>query len=369
MDKLNKFVAITISIIILGFSLFFLISDKKNFSENEFRYLQKFPEFSWDNLFDGKYIKGLEDYSTDHFPLREFFVSLKTSVYTLSLQTLVNDVYIAKDNFLINRFDKPKNSDKIIKILNNFKRNNENINIEILISPTSSSIYQDLLPKNNINYSEREAILYYYDNLELDSIDIYDTLMKEKDNYQLFYKTDHHWTSFGAYFAYLEYAKHNDIDYYKLDELKKEEVSDKFLGTLYSKVFTFGQEKDKIYKINLSNYNFTVQYMDKVKYDFYEESYLLEKDKYSYFLGTNQPLIEITNNNFTGSDELLIVKDSYANSFIPLIANHYKKVYVIDLRYYNIKLSDYIKENNIKNVLFLYNINNIDNDTGILSVR
>ena len=265
MERLNKFIAITISIIILSFSFFFLFSDKKDFSQNEFRYLQKFPQFSWDSLFEGKYIENLENYTTDHFPLREFFVSLKTEIYNLSLQSLVNNVYIAKNNFLINRFDKPKNSDKIIEILNTFKNNNENVEIEMLLSPTASSIYQDLLPKNNINYSEKKAIDYYYNRLNFDTIDIYDSLIKEKNNYQLFYKTDHHWTSFGAYFAYCQYSIHNNINYYKLDDFKIEEVANDFLGTLYSKVFTINQEKDKIHTINLSNYNFTVEYLDKVK--------------------------------------------------------------------------------------------------------
>lgn len=369
MEKLNKIIAITISIIVLTFSVWFLINDKKEFSENEFRYLQKFPEFSIDSLLDGTYIENIESYFTDHFPLRESFVSLKTQVYNLTLQTLINDVYVAKDGYLINRFDKPENSDKIIEIINKFKENNKDLNISILLSPTATSIYENLLPKYNINYNEKEVIDYYYEKLNINKIDIYDALLDEKSNYQLFYKTDHHWTSFGAYFAYVEFCKKNNIEYYTLDELTIEMVSDNFLGTLYSKVFTINQEKDKIYKINLKDNDFAVKYLDKTTNTLYEEDYLKEKDKYSYFLNTNQPVIEIINNKSSSNEEILIIKDSFANSFIPILANHYKKVYVIDPRYYNLAISDYIKEHNLKNVLFLYNVNNIDTDTGILKLR
>ena len=239
----------------------------------------------------------------------------------------------------------------------------------MLISPTATSIYKEKLPKYNINKSEIEMINYYYKNLNFKSINIYDTLNKEKNNYELFYKTDHHWTSYGAYFAYKEYCLNNNINYYNLDELNITKVSDNFLGTLYSKVFTNKKYNYDIYKINTLDYDVTLKYLNKTINDFYQEKYLKEKDKYSYFLGTNEPLIEITNNKLDDNSELLIIKDSYANAFIPLIANHYQKIIVIDARYYNLNISNYIKDNNIKNVLFLYNINNIDTDIGIIKIR
>jgi len=369
MEKTNKLIAITISAIILIFSIWFIFNEKKEFSDNEFRYLQKFPELTTKELLNGKYISNLEKYFTDHFPLRENFVSLKTQIYYSAGLNLINDIYIAKDNYLINKFSKPINSDKIINIINTFKDNNQELNISILLSPTTTSIYENLLPKHNINYSEKEAIDYYYKNLKINNINIYDEMIKQKNNYQLFYKTDHHWTSFGAYIAYKEFLKSQNKNYISLEELEIELVSNEFLGTLYSKVFTKNQEKDKIHKINTKENNFTVKYLTKTTNSLYEEKYLKEKDKYSYFLNTNQGIIEITNNNIDSNDEILIIKDSFANSFIPILANHYKKIHVIDLRYYNLPISNYIKENNIKNVLLLYNINTFDTDTGIITLR
>ena len=369
MEKLNRAIAITVSIIILTFSIWFLVNEKKEFSENEFRYLQKFPEFSFDSLLEGTFIENLESYFNDHFPLRENFVSLKTQSYLLTNQTLINDVYISDKGYLINRFNKPKNSNKIINIINKFSKDNNDLNLSIMLVPTATSIYSNFLPSDNINYSEKEAIKYYYDNLDINKIDLYDIFEKEKDNYQLFYKTDHHWTTFGSYFAYVEFCKNMGIDYYNFGELKLEKVNDNFLGTLYSKVFTYNQEKDDIYRLYLEDSDFTVKYLNKTTNTLYEESYLKEKDKYSYFLDTNQPVIEIINNKIDNENEILIIKDSFANSFIPILANHYKKIHVIDPRYYNLAISDYIKENNLNDILLLYNINNIDTDTGILKLR
>ena len=369
MEKLNKYISITISLIIITFSIWFILIDKKDFSDNEFRYLEKWPTLTFDSLFEGEYIKSLESYFTDHFPLRDNFVELKTKVYYDLGQRLINNVYIADDNFLINKFDKPQNSDKIIDILNKFQLNNKDINIEMIISPTSTSIYSNLLPNNNINYSEKDAIDYYYDKLNINTIDIYSILLEQKENYQLFYKTDHHWTTYGAYFAYKKYCEVNNIECYSIEDFNVELVSNEFLGTTYSKIFWNKDSKDEIYAFNLENSNFTVEYLTKTTNSLYNNDYLSKKDKYSYFLDNNQPLIKITNNNIKNNSEILIIKDSYANSFIPLLANNYKKIHVIDPRYYNLSISDYIKENNINNVLLLYNINNIDNDLGILNIK
>ena len=114
-----------------------------------------------------------------------------------------------------------------------------------------------------------------------------------------------------------------------------------------------------------------VYYEDKdiTKDSMYEEKYLNEKDKYSYFLDNNHALITITNKSINNNKELLVIKDSYANSFIPMIAKHYEKIHVIDPRYYRLSISSYINENNISNVLFLYNVLTLDDDMGIVSVR
>ena len=134
-------------------------------------------------------------------------------------------------------------------------------------------------------------------------------------------------------------------------------------------LFYGANDKDTIYSFQLENSNFTVEYLDKITNSLYNEDYLTKKDKYSYFLDNNHPFIKITNHNVNNGEELLIIKDSYANSFIPILANHYEKIHVIDPRYYNMPITDYIKDNDIKNVLLLYNVNSIDTDQGVITIR
>ena len=369
MEKINKYIAITISILVLSFSGWFIINPKKTFSENEFRYLETFPTFHIDSFLNGEYIKKLENYFNDQFPLRDRFVEIKTEVFYYLGNRFINDVYIAKDHFLIQQFARPENSDKIINILNTFKEKNKDVEIQMILSPTATSIYQELLPWYHINYSEKEVIDYYYKNLNIKGIDIFDILMEEKENYQLFYRTDHHWTTYGAYFAYRRYCEENNITALEIEDFHIELVSDDFLGTLYSKVFYGANDKDTIYSFQLENSNFTVEYLDKITNSLYNEDYLTKKDKYSYFLDNNHPFIKITNHNVNNGKELLIIKDSYANSFIPILANHYEKIHVIDPRYYNMPITDYIKDNDIKNALLLYNVNSIDTDQGVITIR
>ena len=110
-------------------------------------------------------------------------------------------------------------------------------------------------------------------------------------------------------------------------------------------------------------------YEDKVTDTMYEYSYLDKKDKYSLFLDNNHPLIIITNNDIITNKEIIVIKDSYANSLIPFLVNHFKKVHVIDPRYYNLSITSYLKENpNIKDGLIIYNANGLD-DSSILGLE
>lgn len=367
-----KIITIFICLFILLFSIGLIFVPKKEFSENENRYLESFPKFSFKKLFDGRFIESFEDYITDHFPVRDGFISIKTFSEKLLGKDDINNVYFAKDDYLIQMYKKPVNNDKIIKVLRDFQEELNYVNMNLMLVPTSVTINKDLLPNNAPSYNELDTINYIYDNVNFDKITLYDTFMEHKKDYQLYYRLDHHWTTYAAYYAYVEYAKHNNIDYYSLNSFDIKEVTKDFNGTLYSKTNDYTRKSDSIHTFDLSNSSYTIYYSDinKTTDTFYEESYLGKKDKYAMFLNNNHALIEITNNNLKNSKELVIIKDSYANSLIPFLANHYEKVYVIDPRYYKKNISDFVKSNsNIKDILFVYNVNGLDEDLGILSVR
>lgn len=369
--KYYKLLGIVLSLFVITFTILFLFQKKVTFSENENRYLSKFPTFSFENLKSGKYTEGMKDYLSDHFPFRDFFMSVKTKTDLMSGKELINNVYIGKEEYLLENYKKPVNSNRIIDVLNKFYGDMNYINMNLMLVPTSITINASKLPKNAPTYSQTEEINNIYSKIKFDTIDVTDALERGNQDYQMFYRLDHHWTSYGAYYAYLEFCKANDLKPLDITEFDIQEVTSDFNGTLYSKTNLYTLTPDKIHIFIPKNHNYEVNYVStkRVTDTLYEEKYLQEKDKYSYFLDNNHPLITITNKEIHNGKELLVIKDSYANSMIPFLVNHYEKVHVIDPRFYKLSIEDYLKENsNIKDLLILYNMNTIDQDLGILTI-
>lgn len=362
----NKYLSFFVILFVVIFSLTFIFLPKKEFSENENRYLAKFPKFSIDKLLNGEFISNFESYLADQFPLRDKFMSLKTKYQLLIGQKLINGIYIGSDEYLFQKYENPTNTDRLINKLNEFYNKND-INMNIMLVPSSGVINKDKLPNNVSLDLQLDTINYIYNNLKFDSIDVTNSLIEGSKKYDMYYRLDHHWTTYGAYYAYLEYCNKNNLKSLNINDFKIETITDSFNGTLYSKVNIYSYKSDKI-DIFKTNNKVSVNYVysDKIMDTLYEEKHLNTKDKYAYFLDANHPLIEITNEE--QEVEILIIKDSYANSFIPFLTNHYNKIHVIDLRFYNSSITEYIKENNIEDVLFLYNINDLDNDTGIYKI-
>lgn len=362
---MKKIISILISVMICFIILIFLMASKKEFSYNENRYLTKFPELDIENIISGKFMTQLDDYIADNFPLRENLLGFKSKLYKKLGVYKQNDVYYGIDNKLYQEYKEPSNNDTVIKRVNKLS---ENISSDIyfMLVPTSIYVNNDKVSKYNNSFDEGKTIDYYKDKLNVNFIDVREVFNKNKDNY-LYYGTDHHWTTRGANLAYSEYCKVVKIE---CKQYEFSVVNDKFYGTLYSKVLDDSLEYDYIEKVN-DDTNYYVYFDDDKNYSnsLYNYKYLKEKDKYSFFLDNNHSLISIENLDSKNEDSILIIKDSYANAFIPLIAPDYKYVYVIDPRYYNLSISDYINEKQIDKVLFLYNVLTIGDDLGIVSIK
>ncbi len=369
--KYEKLFGIVFSLFILTFSVIFLFSRKIEFSENENRYLASFPHLSFFNLQSGKLTEGIENYLADHFPFRDFFMSVKTKTELTIGKEMIDDVYIGSDEYLIQNYQKPENGNKIVDVLNQFYGDMNYINMNLMLVPTSITINEEKLPSYAPTYSQVEEMNAIYSKIKFDTIDVTEALRNGNQEYQMFYRLDHHWTSYGAYYAYLEFCKSNNITPLAITEFDIQEVTDNFNGTLYSKTNLYTLTPDKIHIFIPKNHNYEVNYVfsNRITDTLYEEKYLDQKDKYSYFLDNNHPLITITNQDIHNGKELLIIKDSYANSMIPFLVNHYEKVHVIDPRFYKFSIEDYLRENtNIRDLLILYNMNTIDQDLGILTI-
>ncbi|MEY8304404.1 DHHW family protein [Anaerosalibacter bizertensis] len=183
----------------------------------------------------------------------------------------------------------------------------------------------------------------------------------------IYYKTDHHWTSKGAFYAYKRLGESMGFYPHGNDYFDIKEVTDSFYGSLYSKGRFRNIKGDSIeLYIPKKSENCTVEYYDekKISNSLYNMESLKEKDKYTVFLNGNHSLLKI-NTDISNSKKLLIIKDSYANSLVPFLTGHYNEIYMIDLRYFNEDLSKFIKENNIDDTLILYNVKTFFEDNSI----
>ena len=363
-----KIKSVLFSIIVLLLTIAFFVSPRDNFSENENRSLADFPSFNIDDILTGEYMEDVTTYLADHFPFRDKFVELKNDFEIDFLnKKYVNNIFIAHNDWYIEDYLKPENTKKIIDNLNEFQDNLKGVKADFMLVPTQVSIYENELPKYSSPLSQLKTIDEYYSNLKMNNIDVYDTLMAHKNSEKLFYKLDHHWTTDGAYYAYVEYCKAKGFTPVDRSEYSVETVAD-FRGTVYSKINSDNIKNGEDIKVYNKPFNLTVSYDGKESNSLYNMDYANKKDKYSLFLNNINSFVEITNNDFKGERSIAIAKDSYANSMIPFLVNHYKKIYVFDTRSYKDSVSDFVNSHNIDDVLVLYNVNTIDSDTGLNAI-
>jgi hypothetical protein len=354
-------------LIFIGFFFILnIVTPDKKFSQQENRTLQTAPEFSFSALRSGKFTSTYETYVTDQFALRDKWISLKAGSELASGKDANNGIYMCRDETLIEGFEEPDYDDVDFSLdaINTLGENFEG-NVYFALIPSASEIWSAMLPEGTPNYSQAEVISHAYDYVNVNTIDIYSAL-KEHEQESIFYRTDHHWTTLGAYYGYTAVVKAMGMEPVSLDEYAPTVVTDSFYGTTYSSsgfswvkpdsITTYVQQGD----VKITNYPDG----SPTEGELYDADYLELKDKYSYFYGGNTPLLEID----TGTSDdpsLLIVRDSYMDSLSPFLFSHFSSISIIDLRYYKASLKSYIEANGFDDVLVCYSVPNFVTDKNI----
>ena len=368
----NKILTIMFLSFIAFFCIAYIIVPDKFLSENENKYLTQFPEFSFDSLFSGRYISSVEDYVTDQFPYRGQYINLKTSCDKLIGKLDINGVYLAEDGYFIEKFEEVDfdtfNSN--VSAIENFAVDVSKIidkPVDVILIPTSSYILSAKLP-SNIPEIDQNELINFSDSEYINVINICGKFLENSEKY-LYYKTDHHFTSLGGFYAYDVYCENKFNSNADKNDYEVELLSSEFLGTLYSKVSEVGTKPDEMY-------SYTTDNIEKVEYNYAQitsdsilnKEHLEKKDKYQVYLNGNQPQTKITTSN-DNDKRLLIIKDSYANTFAQFPVIDYEEVHMIDLRYFKKSTLTYIEENNITDVLVLYGVKNFCEDVNITSIK
>ena len=365
-------------IFIFGMAVWFLFNPKSDYSSSEKRYLQQFPEVTVDKVLDGTFGTEFESYFADQFPARSFWVGLN-AYYSLDTgNNGANGVYNCGNDYLIN---KPVSTDnKLEKNVNTIVKfkNSINVPVTVMFAPSTGYVADDVLPAVHDKYNDDTYFEQISSTLGTNGISFVDLRKTFKDAYaegnQLYYKTDHHWTTLGAYTAYEKLCEQLNIT-----PAPKEKFDIKtyggFYGTTYStsgfwftqpdsiQIWDNPENTDKNIKVKISEGADTKEYGSMYFYNHLEED-----DKYPVFIDGNHALTEITNSNAKGGT-ILLVKDSFSHSLAPFLAENYSKIILVDMRYYKISVSQIVEQEKPEQVVFLYGIDNIATDTDLVWIK
>lgn len=359
-------------------AILFFVLPKEAFSETENRSLQKLPQFSWEGLTSKQFTEDVELYVTDHFPFRNDWVAVKSTAEQLRLQVENNGIYKGRDGYLFEKFDAPNSEDlaRYLEAIKQFTEKNAEANVSFLLAPNSIGLYPERLPWLAEAYPQREVNAQIGEQLGnsltfLNGFDILDPAANAAR--PIFYRTDHHWTTYGAYLAYRAYAESMGWEPLDEDQFDIRAVSKTFLGSYHTRGQFSRIKPDSIEVYEPKNpLQLELHIVDNgtVTDTLYDESFLKKKDKYSYFQGGVHALMQLYNKSGnTDTDKLLVIKDSYAHSMLPFLAQHVDEIHVIDIRYYNGKISQYMNEHQIDNVLLLFNTSTFVEENNLLKLK
>ena len=367
MSKMEKIIILAVFLGFIGaFLLLLVIMPDREFSQQENRYLQQLPDFSLDALTEGDFTADFEKYTTDQFPFRDAWTSLKARCELLIGKKENNGVYYCQGGALIPDFDAPakEDVDKNIGFLNALVDNTD-IPVYFGLIPGAGEVQSSLLPENAPMDSQQTVIEWAYGDSQAINVDITSALSAHKDEY-IFYRTDHHWTSLGAYYGSLALRQAWSLPYPSLDSYQRQTVSESFYGTTYSSSGYAWVAPDEMEIFVPDDSSATVLDLGKnppTEGPLYDTSYLDVKDKYSMFLGGNTPLRSIETGH--EGEKLLIIRDSYSDSLAPFLLDSFSRIDLVDLRYYRDSLGTYIQDNGFDKILVLYSVSNFSTDQNL----
>ncbi len=407
--RFNKIIDITTSVlfavIIFAFAIAFVITPDTDFSEEENRSLTTFPKFSWDALMDGSFSSKINEYFADQFPARNSLVGIKGVTETMFGKGENNGVLLGKDGQLAvrlftiykSRLERVADMDyfvtetvaQSVDALNAWAKNAA-VPVATILPPRTVDVAASAFSYPTEISDALKAQLAGTIAPEANYIDLL-PLMREKYDAgeSVYLRTDHHWTTYGAYIAYAEVMKSWGLEdqILPMDAFSVETVEN-FYGTTWSKagykfiapetleVWTAGNE-DRFTTSCLSEKQVkgddgkptTVKEAYKTFPGWLDRSFLGQKDKYGAFLaGTHNEQTVFMDGGNTGRERLLIVKDSFAHTMVPFLAQHFDLV-IINLAAKVATITDYVEEYDCDRVLVVYNWANLIENNNMAAVK
>ncbi|MGE9303384.1 hypothetical protein DW256_12720 [Ruminococcus sp. AM22-14LB] len=370
----EQLVGIIFILILFLFLIINIIVPNKEKSVQENRMLATKPKFRLSSLISGDYDEKFEAYMDDQFVGRDMWRKLKVMVDRIGGSRLENGVYIGTNGQLLEQIEVADENHLAanIKAIKSFSESQSKIPVRMMLVPDAANVLNHSLPALAKPEDQTQMFSMVRKDLgdSVEWIDVSTELNKHKTE-KIYYKTDHHWTTLGAFYAFQAAAPSLGIEGDLSGKYVSYAVSDSFNGMLASKSGVNLGEKEQIdiYVPTEEDTDLIVDYVDEGKRStsLYDSSKLKEKDQYTVFLGGNSSLLDIRTVS-TSTKRLLLVKDSFANSFIPFLTPYYREIVVVDPRYYSGTINDLMDSYRISEVLFLYSGNTFFKDNNISGV-
>ena len=350
-----------------------IVPDRKE-SELENRALESRPRFNLTTILSGDFMEQWEEYLSDQFAGRDTWRSLKVSLDRLGGARKENDIYIGKDGQLMEDIEVPDDGrlEANLTAIRDFAETYEDIPVTMMLVPDAACILNDSLPAFARVEDQRQMFSMAERKLG-DTVNWVDTvsILNNHKSEKLYYKTDHHWTTQGAFYVFQDAAETLGIEGDVSDDFVSYTVTDSFNGVLAasSGVGLDEMEQIDIYAPTGGDDDVVVNYVDEGRKttSLYDSSKLETRDKYGVFLGGNTSVVDIRTVS-TSQKRLLVVKDSFADCFIPFLAPYYREIVVVDPRYYSGTMQDIMDSYRITDALILYSGNTFFTDNNISGV-
>ncbi len=347
------------------------LTPDKDFSPVENRTLAQAPAPTVKSILSGDFMADFEAYVTDQFVLRDRWIALKAGAEYASGKRENNGVYICDQHTLIPRFDAPSDERSIQRCEKNFGyvdafASLTDVPVYFSLIPGKVSVWSHLLPAGAPNADEG---VYLARGAQTTArwLDVNAALTAHKDE-PIYYRTDHHWTSLGAYYGYKALVEGMGLEAIPLSAFTPTTASSEFYGTAFSTSGIRWMAPDTMEFYVPQDAAEVTNYFDQTPTpgQLYDLSKLEGKDKYAAFLGGNKPLTILRSKVAAqGAPKLLVVRDSFSDSLAPFLCYNFSEIHLVDPRYYKVSAAQYVKDNAIDQVLVLYSVDNFVDEASL----
>ena len=373
-SRIEKIIGLLFILILFVFMVINIAVPDREMSEKENRMLAKRPSLTMGTVMNGDFMEQWENYQSDQFAGRDFWRGVKVFLDRLGGARMENGVYIGKGGQLLEEIEVPDDgqSEANLSAIADFAEKYPDIQTSVMLVPDAACILSDSLPAF-AGVEDQRQLLGVAEQRLGDSVNWIDavSVLNNHVSDKLYYKTDHHWTTLAAFYVFRESAASLGIDGEVGDNFASYTISNDFNGVLAAKSGVGLSEKETIdiYAPTQGDDDVVVSYVDEGRKttSLYDSSKLETRDQYGVFLGGNSSVIDIK----TVSPEkkrLLVIKDSFANCFIPFLAPYYREIVVVDPRYYSGTIGDIMDAYRITDALVLYSGNTFFTDNHLSGV-